>query len=390
MKKITRICVLASVAFLSLPGGLEAGSSPVPAAGTGTVDDPAADDPMVGDPVEVVILGVSHFAGSAGDDHTFAIDDILEPHRQAELEEAAALLAAFGPDEAYLECTPEREGEVDGRYRSYRSGELDPVEEGHRGEIHQLGFRVASEAGLEEVRCADAEGLWLGDQARAVGAEHQPDVVEEIARAGEANIQRSVEFLQDHDMVEYLRFVNSEDELYENHRQYIERFVRIGTFGDSELSVRVDTELEGREVVLAGDFSGFPIHRVRNAFEPAGVVLADEVGPSTDYVVTGRSPGDAVEAGQEHGATVMGVQEFVAYAMEASDVFVGFPEGRIGADLVGEWYKRNLRTFANILDDVGPDTERVFIMIGAGHVWTLRQFFRDHSGFEVVPVDRVL
>ena len=343
-----------------------------------------------GEPVQVLLLGVSHFAGSEGDDFTFAIDDILEDHRQRELDEAARLLAEFGAHRSYLECLPEQEARVNEQYRRYLSGELDPTAEGLRNEIHQLGFRTAARSGEQEVACVDAEGLWLGDQARQVGSRHQPRVVEALHRAGEASIQRSSEFVANHEMVEYLRFVNSRERLYANHSQYIERFVQIGTFEGSELRIRAETELEGRQVVLAGDFGGFPVQRLRNALEPAGVVLADDVTADTDYVVVGRDAGEAAAEGRRLGARVMEIQEFTAYALGRSELYVGFPDAHIGADLVGEWYKRNLRIFANIVHDVDTDTDRIFVMFGAGHIWTLRQFFEDHPGFDLVPVAEVL
>lgn len=353
-------------------------------------DADTASTPDGDGPVEVVLLGVTHFAGSAGDDFTFAIEDILEPHRQEQLAEAARRLAAFEPERAYFECMPEQAGALNDAYAAYRAGDLDPVAEERRNEVYQLGFRMAKEAGLEAVRCADAEGLWLGDQARQVGAQHQPEVVERIQRAGREGIRGSVTFLEDHDLVEFLGFVNSEEELRRRHAQYIERYIQVGTFGDSRLDMRMDSPLAGREVVLAGEFPGYPIHRVQTALETSDVRLREEVTTSTDYVVAGRSSDSAVDRAREVDAAVMEVQEFVAYALADADLYVGFPEGRIGADLVGEWYKRNLRTFANVVNDVGPETKRIFVMFGAGHVWPLRQFFRDHSGFRVVPVEDVL
>ena len=347
-----------------------------------------AQDPEA--PVQVLLLGVSHFAGSEGDDFTFAIDDILANHRQDELDEAARRLAAFAPDRSFLECMPEQESSLNADYRRYLSGDLDPTAEGIRNEIQQLGFRVAAESGHDELGCLDAPGLWLGDQARMVGSRHQPEVVAQLRRTGEASIQRQQSFVAEHDMVEFLRFMNTEAALYGNHSQYIERYVQLGTFQESELRLHMASELEGREVVLAGDFGGFPIQRVRDALASAGVMLAEEVSESTDYVAVGGDPGEAAERGRQAGAQVMGIQEFVAYALGRSDLYVGFPDSHIGADLVGEWYKRNLRIFANILNEVEPETRRIFVMFGAGHVWTLRQFLRDHPGFEVVPVDRIL
>lgn len=76
--------------------------------------------------------------------------------------------------------------------------------------------------------------------------------------------------------------------------------------------------------------------------------------------------------------------------MEEKDLYVGFPDHHIGADLVGEWYKRNLRIYANIWRAVQPGSDRVLLLMGQGHIWTLRQFFRENPRFEVVPVADVL
>lgn len=358
--------------------------------GEAAAQGPSTQTPAGDRPVQVVLLGVSHFAGSPSDDFTFSIDDILESYRQAELEEAAKRLSAFEPQRVLLECLPAAEAALNDRYAAYREGAWDPTEERIRNEVHQLGFRVATRSGLSRVECVDAEGLWLGDQARQVGARHQPEVVQALARDGRRSVRRGEAFVAAHDLVEYLRWMNRDEELYRNHAQYLERYVRIGSFDGGELRLRLDSELEGREVVLAGEFEGFPVQRVRSALASAGVELADSLSPATDYLVSGQGAAAVVEEARQAGVRVMDIQEFVAYALGRSELWVGFPDDHIGADLVGEWYKRNLRIFANIVHRVQPDTERIFVMFGAGHLWTLRHFFHDHPGFELVAVDRLL
>lgn len=341
-------------------------------------------------PVQVVLLGVSHFAGSPADDFTSSIDDILEPHRQAELEEAAQRLSTFEPQRILLECLPASEEALNDRFGTYRAGAWDPTEDEVRNEIHQLGFRVAAHSGRSRVECVDAEGLWLGDQARQVGVRHQPEVVAALARAGRTSVQRSETFVAEHDLLEYLRWMNRDEELYRNHAQYLERYVRIGSFDGGELRLRLESELAGREVAFVGEFGGFPVERVRAALTSAGVELTDSLSPETDYLVPGQGAVAVTEEARQAGVQVMDIQEFVAYALGRSEVWVGFPNDHIGADLVGEWYKRNLRIFANILHRVEPGTERIFVMFGAGHLWTLRHFFQDHPGFELVPVGQLL
>lgn len=54
-----------------------------------------------------------------------------------------------------------------------------------------------------------------------------------------------------------------------------------------------------------------------------------------------------------------------------------------GADMVGDWYKRNLRIFANITRISEPG-DRVFVIYGQGHIPTLRDFATHHPDFCLV------
>lgn len=63
----------------------------------------------------------------------------------------------------------------------------------------------------------------------------------------------------------------------------------------------------------------------------------------------------------------------------------------IGADAVARWYRRNLRIFANVLDLVDFDSqERILIIYGASHGWTLKQFFEDSPDFDYVEINKIL
>ena len=63
---------------------------------------------------------------------------------------------------------------------------------------------------------------------------------------------------------------------------------------------------------------------------------------------------------------------------------VGAGDNYIGADLVGEWYKRNLRIYSNILKYVSTTDKAVLLIFGNGHIHILRQLFNDNPDFEVV------
>lgn len=61
-----------------------------------------------------------------------------------------------------------------------------------------------------------------------------------------------------------------------------------------------------------------------------------------------------------------------------------------GADMVANWYKRNLRIFSNINRIVTPGQDRVLVIIGMGHLKLLKQFASDASYFQDVDVEPYL
>jgi hypothetical protein len=69
---------------------------------------------------------------------------------------------------------------------------------------------------------------------------------------------------------------------------------------------------------------------------------------------------------------------------------VGAADNYIGAELVGEWYKRNLKIYANILKNVTPDDKRLLVVYGSGHIYILKQLFNDNPDFEVIEANTYL
>jgi hypothetical protein len=63
---------------------------------------------------------------------------------------------------------------------------------------------------------------------------------------------------------------------------------------------------------------------------------------------------------------------------------------RAGAELVADWYRRNVMIFSKVLNWMTWDERRIVIVIGAGHVPILRHLFESHGGFRVVEVADVL
>lgn len=62
---------------------------------------------------------------------------------------------------------------------------------------------------------------------------------------------------------------------------------------------------------------------------------------------------------------------------------VGAKDDYAGADLVRDWYERNLKIYANIARLAENRDERIFVIIGAGHLKLLQQFVKDTGEFDL-------
>jgi hypothetical protein len=65
---------------------------------------------------------------------------------------------------------------------------------------------------------------------------------------------------------------------------------------------------------------------------------------------------------------------------------IGRDSAYVGADMVADWYSRNLHIFANIARIATPG-ERVLVIIGSGHGTLLREFIAQSPDLELVAVE---
>ncbi|MGB7554813.1 MAG: DUF5694 domain-containing protein [Candidatus Korobacteraceae bacterium] len=68
---------------------------------------------------------------------------------------------------------------------------------------------------------------------------------------------------------------------------------------------------------------------------------------------------------------------------------IGAGDDYPGADLVSNWWARNLHIFANVLRTIEPD-DRVVLFIGQGHAAILRSFIEDSPAVELVDPEEYL
>ena len=115
--------------------------------------------------VQVMILGTYHFANPGRDVIKQDIDDVLQPKRQAELEDLVTRLAAWNPQRIAVEQPISRTDTVRARYARYLARTLAPS----RNEVVQIGFRLAARLGHDAVYPMDDDsGLDLNDSLKAV------------------------------------------------------------------------------------------------------------------------------------------------------------------------------------------------------------------------------
>lgn len=68
---------------------------------------------------------------------------------------------------------------------------------------------------------------------------------------------------------------------------------------------------------------------------------------------------------------------------------VGGGDTYVGADVLSAWYDRNIRIFANLAAAVEPG-DRVLVIYGAGHAYTLRELIESADWMELVEATDVL
>ncbi len=71
-------------------------------------------------------------------------------------------------------------------------------------------------------------------------------------------------------------------------------------------------------------------------------------------------------------------------------VRVGAGTDFAGADLVSDWYERNLKIYANITRLADSPTERILVIIGAGHLRSLQHFVGESSEYDLEKLSKYL
>ena len=236
---------------------------------------------------QVMFLGMYHFENPKLDYAKNEVADVMSLQKQQEIAAVVAQLARFKPTKIMLEAVPARSAEINDQYAQYLKGAFQLS----ANEIHQLGFRVAKQVGLQTLHPIDHR---IGMDLEAV-----------------------------------INFAKQDDP------EFLQRFN--GTINSFvELMNRMQKEKTIPEILAFMN-------------QPEILTAAQQL-----YVDT---------AG------------------------VGKDDNYIGADVVTQWYKRNLRIYANLARVAKPG-DKILVIFGQGHVPILQQLVRESGSMKLVnPLD---
>lgn len=154
---------------------------------------------------------------------------------------------------------------------------------------------------------------------------------------------------------------------------------------NDQIGYRLAKELGHKSIYLVDADGEFPYQRLMN--------YAKASGRSKDMEVITNEIGAMVKAQGEYLASHT-VLETLLYMNEDEKVAqaVGFyyrqahfgePGDWAGADLVSDWFRRNMRIYSNIVRLLDSPNERVLVIYGAGHLGWLRHSFASDPSFRL-------
>jgi hypothetical protein len=171
----------------------------------------------------------------------------------------------------------------------------------------------------------------------------------------------------------------------QQYSDYLEGKYTLSNNETNQIGFRLAKEL-GHKSIYPIDADGeFPHQRVVN--------YAKGSGRSQEFDALMNEVGKMVKAQNEYLATHTilemllllnsddKVREDVAYYYR--EAHFGEPGDWAGADLVSDWFRRNMRIYSNVVQLAKSPDERILVIIGAGHLGWLQQNFSNDPTFRL-------
>ncbi len=112
--------------------------------------------------VQIMVLGVYHMGNPGRDVHNLEADDVLSPRRQREIKKLVERLAKWKPEAIAVEFPRDKAEGLNAFYREFLEGRRsynrdtgDATSISVRGEVVQIGFRLAQKLGHRKILAVD-------------------------------------------------------------------------------------------------------------------------------------------------------------------------------------------------------------------------------------------
>jgi hypothetical protein len=182
--------------------------------------------------VQVMILGVFHFANPNADYAKFQGIDVLSPARQKQISAVVRQLARFRPTKIALERVPGDADSINADYRRYLAGGFTLT----RNEIHQLGFRLAAQLHHTQLYPVDFPLDLHIDSVLAYAQLHDTAFVNRFQSTIAEVVQQLDRMQREETIAANLRFMNAPVNILHAHQPYAD-MATVGA-GDSYIGAR--------------------------------------------------------------------------------------------------------------------------------------------------------
>ncbi|KQN25693.1 hypothetical protein ASE86_05650 [Sphingomonas sp. Leaf33] len=233
-------------------------------------------------PTQVMVVGMFHFANPGLDYRNLAVDDVLAPARQREIEGIVDALARFRPTVIGTEWRPETAA---ASFRKYLDGTLPPS----RDETVQLAFRLGKQAVNATVLGMDAPASLPFGPVMAYAKSHgQQAFIDHVGTVSEANVAEQDRLLKTVGIAGVLRLLSDPVKARRDHMLYTDT-LRIGD-GAEQPGVNAVAVWYRRNLAICANilqaarpggrmivfFGGGHLHLLRQCLsESSGITLVD-------------------------------------------------------------------------------------------------------------------
>lgn len=177
--------------------------------------------------IKVYLLGTFHFNQA----DTLLYDVRTEKHQQS-IKKLSGIIAALKPDKVFIERMPEweKENRVDSLYQQYRKGALSKA----RNEIWQVGARVAAALNHPHIYQCDQPGMYgfhysqIADYANSHNQQDRLAFKSKGMTTPLTSLVNNDSLRNVTDLLEYMRWLNSEKVQSTSHAHYINVYPQMG------------------------------------------------------------------------------------------------------------------------------------------------------------------